>query len=70
MNASTFLTPASRMAEAPRVEVHVIASNENPGGVGEPGTSVAIAAVANAIFAATGKRFRSLPISPHDLREA
>ena len=51
-----------RMHEAPRVEVHIVASNEAPGGVGEPGTSGAIAAVANAVFAATGKRVTTLPI--------
>nr|WP_240147906.1 molybdopterin cofactor-binding domain-containing protein [Luteibacter yeojuensis] len=62
--------PVLRMVEAPEVEVHIVPSKADPGGVGEPGTSVAIAAVANAIFAATGKRFRTLPISPDDLREA
>jgi isoquinoline 1-oxidoreductase beta subunit len=62
--------PVLRMAEAPEVEVHIVPSKADPGGIGEPGTSVAIAAVANAIFAATGKRFRSLPITPHDLMEA
>jgi isoquinoline 1-oxidoreductase subunit beta len=50
------------MHEAPRVEVYIVPSNESPGGVGEPGTSGAIAAVANAVFAATGKRVTSLPI--------
>jgi CO/xanthine dehydrogenase Mo-binding subunit len=51
-----------RMHEAPKIEVHLVASNEDPGGVGEPGTSGAIAAVANAVFAATGKRVTTLPI--------
>lgn len=51
-----------RMHEAPKVEVYIVPSNEAPGGVGEPGTSGAIAAVANAVFAASGKRVTSLPI--------
>jgi isoquinoline 1-oxidoreductase beta subunit len=59
-----------RMHEAPQIEVHIVASNEDPGGVGEPGTSGAIAAVANAVFAATGKRITSLPIDSKQLQEA
>lgn len=56
--------PILRMAEAPRIEVHVVHSAEPPGGIGEPGTSGAIAAVANAVFAATGVRAYSLPLDP------
>jgi len=51
-----------RMADAPVVEVHLIPSSEPPGGVGEPGTSAVMPAVANACCAATGKRIRKLPI--------
>ncbi|MBV8150728.1 MAG: xanthine dehydrogenase family protein molybdopterin-binding subunit [Candidatus Eremiobacteraeota bacterium] len=51
------------LAQAPRMEVSIIASNENPGGVGEPGTPPIAPAVANAIFAATGKRVRTLPLT-------
>ena len=51
-----------RIDEAPSIEVHIVPSTEDPGGVGEPGTSGAIAAVANAVFAATGKRVTTLPI--------
>ena len=52
-----------RMREAPRaMEVHIMDSDAPPGGVGEPGTPPAAPALANAIFAATGKRMRSLPI--------
>ncbi len=52
-----------RMDEAPReFEVDIIESNAPPAGVGEPGTPPAAPALANAIFAATGQRFRTLPI--------
>jgi isoquinoline 1-oxidoreductase beta subunit len=60
--------PVLRMNEMPRIDVHVIASNEEPGGVGEPGTSGAIAAVANAVFAATGVRVYDLPLDPAKLQ--
>ncbi len=51
-----------RLAEAPRVEVHIIPSTQPPGGVGEPGTSAVMPAMANAVAAATGERLRSLPL--------
>lgn len=51
-----------RMPEMPVVEVHIVPSTEPPGGVGEPGTPPIAPAVANAVFAATGKRIRRLPI--------
>jgi len=62
--------PVVRMNEAPTIEVHIIQSTADPGGVGEPGTSGVIAAVANAVYAATGKRLRTLPIDPAQLRSA
>lgn len=52
-----------RLPEAPRIDVHLLASTEAPGGIGEPGTAVVGPALANAIFAATGKRLRSLPVA-------
>jgi len=55
--------PALRMSEAPRVEAHLVASGESPGGVGETGTACVAAALCNAIYAATGKRVRTLPVS-------
>ncbi len=51
-----------RLAEMPVVEVYIVPSNNEPGGVGEPGTPPIAPAVCNAIFAATGKRIRKLPI--------
>ncbi len=57
-----------RISEAPLIEVHLVKSTEAPGGVGEPGTSAVIPAVANAIFAATGERVRKLPINSAQLK--
>src|SRR5213592_1809466 len=51
-----------RMHEAPVIDVHLVKSSEPPGGIGEPGTSAVMPAVANAIFTATGKRIRKLPV--------
>jgi isoquinoline 1-oxidoreductase subunit beta len=51
-----------RINEAPKIEVHLIRSDEAPGGIGEPGTVAAAPALANALFAATGVRLRKLPI--------
>jgi isoquinoline 1-oxidoreductase subunit beta len=58
-----------RMDEAPAIEVHIVESSEPPGGMGEAGTSAIMPAVTNAIFAATGKRLRKLPIDPAALRQ-
>jgi len=57
-----------RINETPLIEVHLVRSMEAPGGVGEPGTSAVMPAVANAIFAATGKRVRKLPINSAQLK--
>ena len=54
--------PALRIDEMPEVEVHIVDSDQPPGGVGEPGTPPIAPAVANAVFAATGKPVRQLPI--------
>jgi isoquinoline 1-oxidoreductase subunit beta len=59
--------PVLRMHEIPRIEVHVVPSQEPPGGVGEPGVPPIAPAVANAVFAATGRRIRRLPIRAEDL---
>ncbi|MBV9696833.1 MAG: xanthine dehydrogenase family protein molybdopterin-binding subunit, partial [Gammaproteobacteria bacterium] len=55
--------PLLRMNAAPRIEVHLVASREAPGGVGETGTVGAAAALCNAIAAASGKRVRRLPVA-------
>jgi CO/xanthine dehydrogenase Mo-binding subunit len=52
----------ARRAEAPRIDVQLVKSLEAPGGIGEPGTSCVMPALSNAIFLATGKRIRKLPI--------
>ena len=54
--------PMVRINEMPQVEVHIVPSREKSGGVGEPGTPPIAPAVANAVFAATGKRLRTLPL--------
>jgi isoquinoline 1-oxidoreductase subunit beta len=56
-----------RMNEMPRVEVHIVPSTEAPTGVGEPGVAPVGPAVANAIFAATGKRIHVLPFPKPDV---
>jgi len=55
-----------RIHEMPRVEVHIVASHEKPTGVGEPGVPAIAGAVANAVYAATGKRMRNLPFGLSD----
>jgi isoquinoline 1-oxidoreductase beta subunit len=59
-----------RINEAPVVEVYVVKSAEAPGGIGEPGTSALAPALTNAIFAATGKRIRKLPVNRVELHSA
>jgi isoquinoline 1-oxidoreductase beta subunit len=59
-----------RIAEMPVVEVHILDSGEPAGGLGEPGVPSVAPAVTNAIFAATGKRIRTLPIDRNLLKRA
>jgi isoquinoline 1-oxidoreductase beta subunit len=54
--------PVLRMSESPAIEMHLVDSDEKPGGIGEPGTALIGPTVANAVFAATGKRLRRLPL--------
>lgn len=58
-----------RINEAPAVEVHIVQSSEPPGGMGETGTSGVVPAIANAVFAATGKRLRKMPVDPALLKQ-
>jgi isoquinoline 1-oxidoreductase beta subunit len=58
-----------RMNEAPVVEVHIVQNTEVPGGMGEAGTSVIVPAISNAIFAATGKRLRRMPVDTAVLKQ-
>ncbi|MFI0843701.1 molybdopterin cofactor-binding domain-containing protein [Mesorhizobium sp. IMUNJ 23232] len=57
-----------RINEAPAIQVYVVKSSELPGGMGEAGTSGIVPAIANAVFAATGKRLREMPIDPDALK--
>ncbi len=57
-----------RMNETPKIDTYIVPSTEKHGGVGEPGTPPIAPALVNAIFAATGKRLRSLPINTAELR--
>jgi len=58
-----------RMNQAPAIEVHIVKSAEPPGGLGESGTSAIVPAIANAIFAATGKRLRKMPVDASVLKQ-
>ena len=67
-NFDTYLP--MRIDEVPMVETHLVKNAEAPGGVGEAPTAIVSAAVTNAIFAATGKRLRSLPINTDLLKSS
>lgn len=56
--------PLLRMREMPEIEVHLVQSPEKPTGIGEPGTPPIAPAVANAVFALSGRRLRRLPLGP------
>jgi isoquinoline 1-oxidoreductase beta subunit len=60
--------PILQMNEMPLVEVYLVNSNNSPSGMGEMGVPPIAPAVANAVFAATGKRIRHIPIKPDDLK--
>jgi isoquinoline 1-oxidoreductase beta subunit len=59
--------PLLQMDEMPQIDVHLVSRDRQPSGVGEMGVPPAAPAVLNAIFAATGKRIRHLPVRPEDL---
>lgn len=60
---------ALRIDETPAIDVHIVKSSEAPGGMGEPGTSAIVPAIANAIFAATGTRLRKMPVDSALLKQ-
>ena len=60
-NFNTYKLP--RMPETPKIEMHIVKSSETPGGIGEPGMALFSPALANALFALTGKRQRTMPFS-------
>ncbi|GAB3104639.1 xanthine dehydrogenase family protein molybdopterin-binding subunit [Lysobacter terrae] len=62
--------PVLRLAEMPKVDVHIVPSTEKSGGVGETGVPPIAPAVANAVFALTGERLRELPLQPSAERPA
>ena len=61
--------PILRIDEMPVIETHIVPSSEPPSGIGEMGVPPITPAVLNAIFDATGKRIRRIPVRPEDLRE-
>ena len=62
--------PMVKLAQTPAIEVHIVESGAELGGIGEPGTPPIAPAVANALFAATGKRIRSLPLVKNGIEPA
>lgn len=62
--------PVVRMHEAPKLDIVLVQSTEKPGGIGEPATALVVPAIANAVFAATGKRVRKLPLTPEAIAAA
>jgi len=61
-------TPILRMDEMPVVEVYIVPSDKKSSGIGEMGVPPVPPAIANAVYAATGKRIRHIPIKPEDLK--
>ncbi|MEY2994923.1 MAG: hypothetical protein RL357_1858, partial [Pseudomonadota bacterium] len=59
-----------RMFEAPAIDIHLVKSQENPGGIGEPSTAVIGPAVANAVAKLTGKRVRQMPLTAEVIAKA
>lgn len=62
--------PVVRMYEAPKIDIVLVSSTEKPGGIGEPATALVVPAIANAVFAATGKRVRKLPLTAQAIQTA
>jgi isoquinoline 1-oxidoreductase beta subunit len=62
--------PVVRMFQAPKVDIVLVKSTEKPGGIGEPATALVVPAIANAVFAASGKRVRKLPLTAQAIASA
>jgi len=62
--------PILRFRDMPRIETHIVPSDAAPTGMGEPPVPITTAAVANALFAASGRRVRRLPVRADDLKGA
>jgi isoquinoline 1-oxidoreductase beta subunit len=62
--------PVVRMFQAPKVDIVLVKSTEKPGGIGEPATALVVPAIANAVFAASGKRVRKLPLTAQAIAAA
>jgi len=62
--------PIVRMNESPQIDIVLVPSTEKPGGIGEPATALVGPAMANAIFAATGKRVRRMPFTAQAIQTA
>ena len=62
--------PVVRMNQNPKIDIILVNSMEKPGGIGEPATALVVPAIANAVFAATGKRVRKLPLTPEAIKAA
>jgi isoquinoline 1-oxidoreductase subunit beta len=66
--ATTPITSSRRIDITPETHVHFVENTHLPGGVGEPGVPPIAPAICNAIYAATGKRIRALPVDPQLLK--
>jgi isoquinoline 1-oxidoreductase beta subunit len=64
VNSNFHNYPVLRINEMPQVNVHIVESDHKPTGLGEPGLAPFPAALSNAVFAASGKRYRDLPFQP------
>jgi len=60
----------TRMSEVPLIDIVLISSTERPGGIGEPATALVVPALANAVFAVTGKRVRRVPFTSERVANA
>lgn len=67
VNSNFHNYPVLRITDMPKVNVHIVENDEAPTGLGEPGVAAFAPALSNAVFAASGKRYRDLPFTPLDI---